>query len=162
MRSIQYRFLVAALAVVLGSAIAQSQTPDAGPPAGPGGMGHFGHMLGFYSDMLGLTDAQMTQAKGILQKEMPTLRPLLRQIRQTEQQLKPYEQGTFDEAKVAAIAAQAQQAQTQLLIAKTRIHSELYQILTPDQQQKLNQFEANRAARMQRHMNQQNAAPPSD
>lgn len=159
MRSIRYRVLVAALAVLLGTAMSKAQTPEAAPE---GHMGHFGHMLGFYSDMLGLTDAQQAQAKGIMQKEMTTLKPLFQQLRSVNQQLKAYEQGNYDEAKVEAIAAQATQAQTQLLIAKTRIHSELYQILTPDQQQKLNQFEANRQARMQKHMNRRNDAPPSD
>ena len=52
----------------------------------------------------------------------------------------------------------AQQAQTlvQLKVQETRIHNELYQLLTPDQQSKLKEFEANREARMQ----QAHAAPP--
>jgi Spy/CpxP family protein refolding chaperone len=51
-------------------------------------------------------------------------------------------------------AAVAQQEQTlvQLKVEETRIHNELYQLLTSDQQSKLKEFEANRAARMQQHM----------
>jgi periplasmic protein CpxP/Spy len=157
MKSVRFRFLAAALAVLLGTAIAKSQTPDAAPPM----HGHEGAMgmLGFYSDMLGLSDAQQAQAKTIMHKEMATLHPLMQQLHQTQQQLHQYEQGNFDEPKVRALATQAAQAQTELMVQKTRIHSELYQILTPEQQTKLNQYEANRQARMQKHMSQ-HAAPP--
>jgi Spy/CpxP family protein refolding chaperone len=42
-------------------------------------------------------------------------------------------------------------------VQETRIHSELYQLLTSDQQAKLKEIEANREARMQQHMH--GAAP---
>lgn len=152
MKSIRFRFLAAALAVLLGTAIAKSQTFD-GPPMHGHEFG-MGHTLEFYIDMLGLTDAQQAQAKSILEKEKPTLRPLIHQLHQTQQQIHQFEQGNFDEAKVRPIAAQATQALTELMVQKARIQSELYQILTPDQQAKLAQFEANRKARMQKHMSQ--------
>ncbi len=55
----------------------------------------------------------------------------------------------------------SQQAQTlvQLKVEQTRVHNELYQMLTPDQQSKLKEFEANRAARMRQRM--QNAPAPA-
>jgi Spy/CpxP family protein refolding chaperone len=37
-------------------------------------------------------------------------------------------------------------------VEEARIHSEMYQLLTPDQQSKLKELEANREARMQQHM----------
>jgi Spy/CpxP family protein refolding chaperone len=40
----------------------------------------------------------------------------------------------------------------QFKVQETRIHSELFQLLTPDQQAKMKEFEANREARMQQHM----------
>ena len=40
----------------------------------------------------------------------------------------------------------------QLKVEESRIHSELYQLLTPEQQTKLKEIEANREARMQQHM----------
>jgi Spy/CpxP family protein refolding chaperone len=53
----------------------------------------------------------------------------------------------------------AQQSQTlvQLKVQETRVHSEVFQLLTPDQQAKMKEIEANRQAHMQQHM--QNAAP---
>jgi Spy/CpxP family protein refolding chaperone len=43
-------------------------------------------------------------------------------------------------------------------VAQTRVHNQLYQLLTADQQAKLKTMEANHEARMQKHMNQ---APPA-
>ncbi|MGA7171692.1 MAG: hypothetical protein WBX08_21240, partial [Candidatus Sulfotelmatobacter sp.] len=87
------------------------------------------------------------------------LKPLMQQVRQLDQQLKQYEEGTYDAAKVQAAVAQQAQTLVQLKVEETRIHNELYQLLTPDQQSKLKEFEANREARMQQRM--QNNAPPA-
>ena len=106
MKSIGFRFLVAALAVLLGSAIAKSQTADAAPPPSMHGFGMEGHMMGFFAKYLNVTDDQKAQMKAVLQKERPALQPLLQQVHQMEQQLKPYEEGTYDAAKVQAAVAQ--------------------------------------------------------
>jgi Spy/CpxP family protein refolding chaperone len=165
MKSIRFRLLVAALAVMLGSAIANSQTADAPPSPSMHEHGHGfgmeGHMLGFYAKYLNLTDDQKTQMKAVLQKEHATLKPLMTQLHQMEQQLKPYTEGTYDEAKVQGIVAQQSQTLVQMKVQETRIHNELFQMLTADQQSKLKEFEANREARRQQHM--QNApAPPQE
>jgi periplasmic protein CpxP/Spy len=158
MKTIRFRLLVAALAVLMGTAIAKSQTADATTPAPTPthayghGYGMRGHMMGFFADYLNLSDAQEAQMKSIMQKEHATLKPLMEQMRQTRQQLHQYEEGTYDEAKVRTLAAQQSQAQIELTVAHTRIHSELFQVLTPDQQAKMKEFEARRAARMQKHM----------
>jgi Spy/CpxP family protein refolding chaperone len=160
MKSIGYRLMVAALAVMLGGAVAKSQTAEAAPPPPMHGHG-FGmeeHMLGFAADYLNLTDAQEAQMKAIMQKEHPNLKPLHEQERAIDAQLRGYVTGTYDEAKVQALAAQKGQLQTQMTVAETRIHNELYQILTPEQQAQMKQVEANREARMQKHM-QEHSAP---
>ncbi len=50
MKSIRFRLLIAAMAVLLGSAIAKSQTADATtpPPMHGHGYGMHEHMMGFY------------------------------------------------------------------------------------------------------------------
>jgi Spy/CpxP family protein refolding chaperone len=160
MKSIRFRFLVAALAVMLGAAIAKSQTTDA--PAPPPMRGHEfgmgGHRMGFFAKYLNLSDAQREQMKAVMQKERPTLKPLMQQIHQTRLQLKQYEEGTYDEAKVQALATQQTQTMVQLTVQKTRIHNELFQLLTADQQAKMKEFEASREAHMQKHMQD---APPA-
>jgi Spy/CpxP family protein refolding chaperone len=58
---------------------------------------------------------------------------------------------------VRALAAQQTQTMAELTVQETRIHNELFQLLTTDQQAKLKELEANREARVQQRM--QNAPP---
>lgn len=162
MKSIRSRFLIAFLAVLLGTAIAKSQTAENAPPPPMHGHGFGieGHGMGFFAQKLNLTDDQKTQMKAIMQKEHPTMKPLHQQERQIEQQLRQYVGGTFDEAKVSALAAQKAQIQAQITVQETRIHNELYQLLTTDQKAQLKEMEANHEARMQRRMNQEPPASP--
>jgi protein CpxP len=168
MKSIHFRLLIAALAVLMGSAIAKSQTADATPPPpamhghefGMGHMGMDGHMMGFFARKLNLTDDQKTQMHSIMEKEHPAMKALHEQERQVELQLRQYVEGTYDEAKVQAIAAQKAQIEVQLTVAETRVHNEMYQILTADQKAQLKQMQADHEARMQQHMNHEPAASP--
>jgi periplasmic protein CpxP/Spy len=165
MKSIQYRFLIAAAAVLLGTAFANSQTADtttAPPPQRVHARGGWrgGDGRGFFADYLNLTDAQQAQMKTIMQKEHASMKPLMQQMRETKQQLHQFEEGSFDEAKVRALAAQQSQAQIELTVAQTRIHSEMFQVLTADQQAKMKEFEAHRAARMQKRMQSAPQAAP--
>jgi len=165
MKSIRFRLLIAAMAVLLVSAIAKSQTAADAPPPPPmhgHGYGMEGHQMGFLSKALNLTDEQKAQMKTIMQKEHPAMKPLMEQQHQIDLQLRQYVEGTFDPAKVQALAAQKAQVQVQLTVAETRIHNELYQLLTTDQRTQLKEMEANRAARMQRHMQEAPPAPPSE
>ena len=161
MRLIRSRLLIAAVAVLLASVIAKSQTADPAPSPEhdhPWGMSHRGHM-GFFAKYLNLSDAQKQQMKAVLQKEHATMKPLTEQLHQSEAQLRQYEQGAYDEAKVRALAAQESQAQIELTVQRTRIHSELFQLLTPEQQTKMKEFEAHREARWQKHMHSPDQAP---
>ena len=155
MKSIRLRFLVAALAVVMGAAISKAQTTDteAPPPPPHGhGWGMRGPMGGIPFRELGVTDEQRTQIKAVMQKEHATMKPLMLQMHQLKEQLKPYEEGTFDQAKVQALVAQQSQTLVQLKVEESRMHNELYQLLTPDQQAKLKEIEAKHEARMQQHL----------
>ncbi|MGA7755961.1 MAG: Spy/CpxP family protein refolding chaperone [Candidatus Sulfotelmatobacter sp.] len=160
MKSIRYRLLIAALAVLFGTAIAKSQTADAAPPPPMHGheFGMGGPMMGFFAKELNITDEQKTQMKAVLQKEHPAMKPLMEQQRQIDLQLRQYVEGSFDQAKVQALAAQKSQVQAQITVQETRVHNELYQLLTADQQSQLKQLEAQHEARMQQRMNQ---APPA-
>ncbi len=164
MKSIRFRFLAAFLAVLLGSVVAKSQTAQDAAPTPPMhghgmGMGMEGH-LHFMAAKLNLTDDQKTQMKALMQKEHPTMTPLHQQEHQIDMQLREFVEGTFDQAKVAALAAQKAQIQAAITVQQTRIHNELYQLLTADQKTQLKQMEASHQARMQKHMNQEAPAPP--
>ena len=159
MKTIRFRLLVAALAVLLGGAIARSQTTDATAPVHGHAFGMRSPMMGFFAKYLDLTDAQRAQMKAVLQKEHAAMKPQTQQLHLMQQQLKQYEEGTYDEAKVQALVAQQAQTLVQVKVQETRIHSELFQVLTPDQQSKMKQFEANRETRMQQRMQDSAAAP---
>lgn len=160
MKSIRFRLLIAAVAVLLGSTLAKSQTAADAPAPPMHGHGMHGHMMraGFFPRALNITDDQKTQMKAIMEKERPTMKPLFQQERQIDQQLHQYSEGSYDETKVRALAAQKSQLEVELTVAHTRIHNEMYQLLTTDQRTQLKEIEANREARMQEHMHQ---APPA-
>ena len=157
MKTIRFRLLIAALVVTMGAAIARSQTADA-PPMQGHAFGMRGPM-GFFGKYLDLTDAQRAQMKAVLQKEHASMKPQMQQLHLMQQQLKQYEEGTYDEAKVQALVAQQSQTLVQLKVQETRIHNELFQLLTSDQQAKMQQFEATREARMQQRVQDSGAAP---
>jgi Spy/CpxP family protein refolding chaperone len=150
MKSFRFRLLIAAVAVLLGSTLAKSQTPDDAPPPPPmhHGFGMGDHM-GFFARELNLTDDQKTQMKAIMKKEHPSMKPLLEQQHQIDLQLRQYVEGSFDQVKVQALAKQKAKIQSQLTVAETRVHNQLYQILTSDQKSQLKQLETEHEARMQ-------------
>lgn len=162
MKSFRFRLLLSVMAVLLGATIAKSQTAEDTPPPPPmhAHYGMHGHMMGFFAKQLNLTDDQKSQMKAIMQKEHPALKPLMQQQHQIDLQLRQYVEGQFDQTKVQALAAQKAQIEAQLTVQQTRIHNEMYQVLTADQQTKLKQLEANHEARMQKHMQEAPPAPP--
>jgi protein CpxP len=143
--------LILALAVA-GAALAQGMHH---------GMGHgfgFDRMLNYYADALDLTSAQQDQIKAIWEKEKPTLKPLMQQMHQFHGDLeKLTDNGTFDEAKVRALATQQSQTMIEMAVQHARIKSEMMQVLTPDQKTKFAQLQAKHQQRMG-HMD----GPPSD
>jgi len=162
MKLIRFRLLIAFVAVLMASVIAKSQTAENAPPPPMHGhgFGMEGHRMGFMAQKLNLTDDQKTQMKAITDKEHPAMKPLHQQERQIDLQLRQYVEGTFDQVKVAALAAQKAQIQAAITVQETRIHNEMYQLLTADQKTQLRQMEASHKARMQQHMNHEAPAPP--
>jgi periplasmic protein CpxP/Spy len=111
------------------------------------------HILAFMTDALDLTDAQQAQAKQIIEKEKPTLQPLLQQLTDGHKQMRALEENsTFDEAAVRALATQNSQAITELIVAKARIKSELFTILTPEQKAKATKMMNRHEEHMMQHM----------
>lgn len=160
MKATGSRVLAGLLAVVFTTAMAFAQG---------GGKAHtrradFGeHLLSYYTDVLDLTDAQQTQIKAIMTKEKPTIQPLIQQLAQTHDQMRQLEESsTFDETKVRAVAAQQAQTTTDLMVEKAKAKNEMFQILTADQKAKLQKLESRHTQRMLNHMQQGEAAPPSE
>src|SRR5215469_8277634 len=101
MKSFRFRLFAAALAVLMGAAIAKSQTADAPPVRAmhAPGFGIGGHME-FLAKKLNLSDEQKSQMKAIVEKERPAVQPLIERQHQLDLELRQYAEGSFDEAKV--------------------------------------------------------------
>ena len=142
MKSNRIKILIGALVLILLVAIGVSQTVKrVGMHGMHGDAMTSEHAQSFLTDYLSLNEAQQGQLKDILAKEKPTLDSLSRQMKQGHEALKQLEaSGTFDEAKVRAVASQQAQTMTDLIVEKARIHSALFQILTPDQKTKMTQL----------------------
>ncbi len=164
MKSLRFRLLVAALAIVFGSAIARSQsTSDTPPPPPMHGhrLGMQGHTMGFFAKQLNLTDEQQAQMKTIMESAHTSMKPLHQQSRQIDQQLRQYAMGTYEDAPVQKLAQQKALIDAQLTVAQTKVHNQMFQLLTPDQQAKAKDLMATHEARMQQHMHQA-PAPPAE
>lgn len=116
--------------------------------------------MAFFAKQLNLTDAQHTQMKAIMENAHTSMKPLMQQSHQIDQQLRQFVMGAYDDGQVQKLATQKAQIEAQLTVAQTKVHNQLFQMLTPDQQAKAKQMLAEHEARMQSHMNQ--TAPPSE
>jgi len=156
MKFIRKNLIIAGVAIMLVAAVAVSQTVTKARHMHGMGFGFDEHMLGFMTDYLDLTDAQQAQVKDIFAKEKPIIQPLMDQLKQGHHDLMQLEtSGTFDEAKVRALAAQHTQTMTDLIVEKARVHNQIFQLLTPEQKAKATKL----MQRHEQHMMNHNAPP---
>jgi len=110
-----------------------------------GGHRH-GRMGAFLSSQLGLTAAQQTQAKSIFQDARQSAHPVRQQLQQTRQALRAAVQSN-NVGQIQQLAASEGSQVGQLAAIRSTAMAKVYQILTPDQQQKLASLrQARRAA----------------
>jgi len=141
---------LAASLVFGGVAFAQGPGPAPGARggrfAGPGGPGG---AIGLPVRELNLTDAQQDQIRDIVQHHRDEMRTAQQQLREArEEQRKAIEAVPFDEGAIRAITTQKlAQAEADAAILQARVHSEVWNVLTPDQQAQAAKIEADRAPR---------------
>ena len=124
------------------------------------GFGHrSGWMLNHMTKELGLTEAQQTQIKSILEGERSRTKALREQLRQNEQAQNAAINGNFDEVQARAFAGKQAQIMSDLIVEKQKTKSQIYSVLTPDQRQKalqlIQQHEQRRQERLQKMSMQQ-------
>ena len=103
----------------------------------------FGHRGGFerLAKKLNLTDAQKEQAKQIMESGKEKVKPLMENMKSIHGQLDTATaDGQFDEAQVQALATQQANIMAQLIVEKERTKSQLFAILTPEQQAQAKQL----------------------
>ncbi len=124
----------------------QGPRPFSGRMGGPGGMG----MLRRFGSQLGLTDAQKDQIKTIMQSHRDELQGLGQRAADARQALHqaeltdPVDEGAIRDKSTALAAVEAD-----LAVSRAHIRSEVFQVLTPDQQAKAKQLAAQMQQRMQ-------------
>jgi Spy/CpxP family protein refolding chaperone len=153
---IRFRSLTAAVAVLaLAAGVVYAQGPRGGGPGGPGGRGMRGLLGGLPLRELQLTDAQQQQVKDIQSRHQTEVRDAMSRLEAARQaQQKAVEAVPADEAKITALTQDMVQAQVDVAIQASRVNSEIWSVLTPDQQSKLKDLRAQRQAQAKQRRQQ--------
>ncbi len=140
---------IVAAVVAVGAAV-HAQGP------GPQGRG-FGRFGGPAGDLplraLELTDAQRQQVRDITERHRANLQTAGQQLRQAfEAQRAAIEASPVDENQIRSTSEALATAHTAMAIERAQIRSEVLSILTPEQQDKLKQLQAERQTRMKERL----------
>jgi protein CpxP len=129
---------------VLGIASLGATSLFAAQTSAGGGHRH-GRMDAFLSSYLNLTEAQQTQAKAIFHDARQSARPIRQQLQQTRQSLRAAVQAN-NSAQIQQLATTEGSQVGQLAAIRSTAMAKVYQVLTPDQQQKLTALQQARQA----------------
>ena len=115
-----------------------------GPGGGPGmGMRGPGPMLGL--PVADLSDDQKQQVKSILDSHRDQMQQNAEKMRGLQEAMRTLvEADTIDESAIRAKSAEIASAEADALILQAKMRAEVFQILTPEQQQKAKEMQANR------------------
>lgn len=141
--------------VAAGAAVALATVLAAGVAAqgeGPGRRGGFRHGPGGFPRLaaLNLTDAQREQVREVMQRhrgEMQAAGVKLREAHQAQRQA--IETVPVNEGLVRSASQAVGEAQTEMAVLQARIHSEVWSLLTAEQQQKAQELKQERESRRQ-------------
>jgi periplasmic protein CpxP/Spy len=144
--------LTAVLAALLAGGVAFAQGPGRrgpggfnGPgPGGPGGPG------GLPLQALNLSDAQKDQIKQLTEQYRQQDQNVAEQLRSAmEAQRKAVETMPVDEGLIRSTTQALVEAQTEMAIQQARLRSDIFALLTPDQQAQASKLQAERNQRLQ-------------
>ena len=153
--------LTAVLAGLLAGGVAFAQGQGAGRRGGPGGFGGPGGPGGpggLPLQALNLTEAQQDQIKQLTQQSRQQNQNVGEQLRSAmEAQRKAVETIPVDEGLIRSTTQTLVDAQTEMAIHQARLRSEIFTLLTPDQQAQVRKLQAerNQRAPQQRQRGQQ-------
>jgi len=121
----------------------------------------FNHGLAHMARKLDLTDAQQEQIKSMAKAEWPVVKPSLEKLARAQKQILAADQnGSYDEAKVRAIAEQQSETIADLLVEKERFISQVYaNVLTADQRVKADALRQKMTQHFNEFIQEQSAAP---
>jgi len=120
-----------------------------GGPGGPGGPGRGPMASGLPLGQLGLTEDQQSRVKEIMERHRPDLQSLGEKVGvASEAQRKAIETVPVNEGLVRAASDVVAAAQADMAVLQATIHSDVFAVLTPDQQKKAAQIAAERSAKL--------------
>ncbi len=134
MKKLTTAFLAIAL-VAVGTIFVFAQKADGDKGKFKRGFGH--HHGGFerLAKKLDLSDAQKAQVKQIKEAGKAKVQPLRENMKSIRQQLNAATaDGNFNEAQVQTLATQQANIMAQLTVERERTKSQIYAVLTPEQQ----------------------------
>ena len=146
-------------AVALMGAVGVARAVDANTNDGGGRQhrgGHRMHMMHALKEV-GVTDAQKEQIRGIMREQRPQLQPLRKQMVQERRALRnAIQTSPVNEQAIRTQAARVAQLQADLAVQRARIGDRVRAVLTPEQQAKLKEMQAQRDAKIDERLNRQN------
>ena len=143
-RSLAAAALVAS--VVVGGVVVSAQRPGFGP-------GQRRAQAGLALRGLDLTEAQREQVRQLTEQNREQTRTLLDRL-QTAQEArrKAVEAIPFSEPQIRAAAQALAEVEAELAVQRARLQADVYALLTPEQQTRLQTMRAERDARMKARM----------
>ena len=141
-RTLILTIAAAALIAAPGTVIAQ-HGPGGGPPGGDGMFGGHGgqgllRMLPRLAEKLDLSDDQQAQIEAILDAELPAIRNLMEQATTARQDFRDtHGPDDFDEVEYRSFFESQAQSQVEIHLLGARTISMVWDVLTPDQQDEL-------------------------
>ena len=125
------------------------QGRGAGPDR-PRGLMSRGFDAGFALGQLNLSDAQKQQVRDIMQRHRQTMQPAMQRMQEAMQaQRAAIDQVPVNEAAVRDAAAAVAKVQADMAVEQARLHADIFNILTVEQQEKAKQLEQQAQARAQ-------------
>jgi len=141
--------LTAALAVFLAGGAMYAQGPGPGGRNGRG-LGGFGPGGGLPLRALNLTEAQQQQVRTLTQQNREQTRAVAQRLRTAmEAQRKAVATIPINEALIRSTTQELAEAQTDMSIHQARLRSELFALLTPEQQAEAKKIQTERETRLQ-------------
>ena len=127
---------------LLAAGLTLAQTPQPAP-AQPSGALHpraprRAGMMSRLNQLLNLTPDQQAQAKTIFQNARASAQPLRAQVRDARLALANAVKSGVPDAQIDQLSNNAAQVSAQLIAIRTKAFEKFYNILTPDQKDKLN------------------------
>jgi len=95
---------------------------------------------------LGLTSSQVEAIQQVMMREQHSLEPLMTRLRTTREKLLAIGSQHANEKEVKALADTEASLLARLIVANARMQSNIYKLLSPDQQKKLSDLERTQGA----------------